>query len=201
MYHQPKPSPGGWCSAQRIQNLYDCRWQSYLYYGGPAQAGPDEVEGHRFVTAHGDSRSLRPHQSQLTLRQLLLQEKPFLKSTGPDAQSQWLPLHRGTYASPVSAYGIRCASGHAAAPTCRNDTASRPSSVSADAEPLRNGMTATGSHEYFYSLRGAQPPGEGYFCFAGSASLYPPHLLYSQEESQYVLLPQRSGRSVLDRRQ
>ena len=22
-------------------------------------------------------------------------------------------------------------------------------------------MTATGSHEYFYSLRGAQPPGEG----------------------------------------
>ena len=31
------------------------------------------------------------------------------------------------------------------------------------AEPLRNGMTATGSHEYFYSLRGAQPPGEGYF--------------------------------------
>ena len=153
--------PWGWCSAQRIQNLYDCRWQSYLYYGGPAQAGPDEVEGHRFVTAHGDSRSLRPHQSQLTLRQLLLQEKPFLRSTGPDAQSQWLPLHRGTYASPVSAYGIRCASGHAAAPTCRNDTASRPSSVSADAEPLRNGMTATGSHEYFYSLRGAQPPGEG----------------------------------------
>ena len=28
--------------------------------------------------------------------------------------------------------------------------------------PLRNGMTATGSHEYFYSLRGAQPPGEGF---------------------------------------
>ena len=24
-------------------------------------------------------------------------------------------------------------------------------------------MTATGSHEYFYSLRGAQPPGEGFF--------------------------------------
>ena len=23
-------------------------------------------------------------------------------------------------------------------------------------------MTATGSHEYFYSLRGAQPPGEGF---------------------------------------
>ena len=160
--------PGGLCPAQRIQNLYDCRWQSYLYYGGPAQAGPDEVEGHRFVTAHGDSRSLRPHQSQLTLRQLLLQEKPFLRSTGPDAQSQWLPLHRGTYVSPVSAYGIRCASGHAAAPTCRNDTASRPSSVSADAEPLRNGMTATGSHEYFYSLRGAQPPGEGFSLFRQS---------------------------------
>ena len=27
-------------------------------------------------------------------------------------------------------------------------------------------MTATGSHEYFYSLRGAQPPGEG-LRFAG----------------------------------
>ena len=40
-------------------------------------------------------------------------------------------------------------------------SASRPSSVSANAEPLRNGMTAIGSHEYFYSLRGAQPPGEG----------------------------------------
>ena len=38
----------------------------------------------------------------------------------------------------------------------------RPSSVMADAMPLRNGMTATGSHEYFYSLRGAQPPGEGF---------------------------------------
>ena len=42
-------------------------------------------------------------------------------------------------------------------------SASRPSSVSANAEPLRNGMTAIGSHEYFYSLRGAQPPGEGFF--------------------------------------
>ena len=31
------------------------------------------------------------------------------------------------------------------------------------AMPLRSGMTATGSHEYFYSLRGAQPPGEGFF--------------------------------------
>ena len=39
----------------------------------------------------------------------------------------------------------------------------RPSSVMACAMPLSNGMTATGSHEYFYSLRGAQPPGEGVF--------------------------------------
>ena len=29
-------------------------------------------------------------------------------------------------------------------------------------------MTATGSHEYFYSLRGAQPPGEGFFRLAGT---------------------------------
>ena len=25
------PSPLGWCSAQRICNANDCRWQSYLY--------------------------------------------------------------------------------------------------------------------------------------------------------------------------
>ena len=35
------------------------------------------------------------------------------------------------------------------------------------AMPLRNGMTATGSHVYFYSLRGAQPPGEGFFSVPG----------------------------------
>ena len=28
--------------------------------------------------------------------------------------------------------------------------------------PLSRGMTATGSHGYFYSLRGAQPQGEGF---------------------------------------
>ena len=78
-----KPSPGGWCSAQRIRNLYDCRWQSYLYYGGPAQAGPDEVEGHSVVPTYGDDWQLQPHQSQLTLRQLPLQGKPSLRSTGP----------------------------------------------------------------------------------------------------------------------
>ena len=44
----------------------------------------------------------------------------------------------------------------------------RSSSVSANAEPLSRGMTATGSHEYFYSLRGAQPPGEGYFAPFGA---------------------------------
>ena len=66
---QRKAFPWGVCPAQRIQNLYDCQWQSYLYYGGPAQAGPDEVEGSNFVPTYGDHRSLRPHQSQLTLRQ------------------------------------------------------------------------------------------------------------------------------------
>ena len=45
--------------------------------------------------------------------------------------------------------------------TVLRQTASRPSSVTPNGVPLRNGMTATGSHEYFYSLRGAQPPGEG----------------------------------------
>ena len=96
-----KPSPGGWCSAQRIQNLYDCRWQSYLYYGGPAQAGPDEVEGNSVVPTCGDNRSLRPHQSQLTLRQLPLQGKPFLRSTGVVAQSGGSPYTPGGFAIPI----------------------------------------------------------------------------------------------------
>ena len=85
-----KPSPGGWCSAQRIQNLYDCQWQSYLYYGGPAQAGPDEVEGHSVVPTYGENRQLRPHPSALKGCQLLLQEKPSLRSTGP------VPLREGS---------------------------------------------------------------------------------------------------------
>ena len=37
----------------------------------------------------------------------------------------------------------------------------RPSSVCPYGQPLSRGMTATGSHIHFYSLRGAQPPGEG----------------------------------------
>ena len=47
------------------------------------------------------------------------------------------------------------------------DSPYRPSSVTPDGVTLSNGMTATGSHEYFYSLRGAQPPGEGFFCSIG----------------------------------
>ena len=96
-----KPSPGGWCSAQRIKNLYDCQWQSYLYYGGPAQAGPDEVEGHSVVPTYGDDWRLRPHQSQLTLRQLPLQGKPFLRSTGVVAQSGGSPYTPGGFAIPI----------------------------------------------------------------------------------------------------
>ena len=38
-----------------------------------------------------------------------------------------------------------------------------PTSVSPDGlPPCSSGMTATGSHVYFYSLRGAQPQGEGF---------------------------------------
>ena len=38
-----------------------------------------------------------------------------------------------------------------------------PTSVSPDGlPPCSSGMTATGSHAYFYSLRGAQPQGEGF---------------------------------------
>ena len=29
----------GWCSAQRIQNIHDCRWQSYLDFGAPKGRG------------------------------------------------------------------------------------------------------------------------------------------------------------------
>ena len=37
----------------------------------------DEVEGNSVIPTYGDNRSLRPHQSQLTLRQLPLQGKPY----------------------------------------------------------------------------------------------------------------------------
>ena len=86
-----KPSPGGWCSAQRIRNLYDCRWQSYLYYGVTPFGVTDEVEGSSVVPTYGDNRWLRPHQSALAGCQLLLQEKPFLRSTGLVAQSKGSP--------------------------------------------------------------------------------------------------------------
>ena len=49
------PSPGGWCSAQRIRNLYDCRWQSYLYYGVTPFGVTDEVEGNSVVPTYGDN--------------------------------------------------------------------------------------------------------------------------------------------------
>ena len=49
-----KGSPGGWCSAQRIKNLYDCRWQSYRYYGVTPYGVTDEVEGNSIVPSYGD---------------------------------------------------------------------------------------------------------------------------------------------------
>ena len=54
--------------------------------------------------------------------------------------------------------------------------------------PRRNfsrGMTATGSHVHFYSLRGAQPPGEGYFSVPAV-----PTSIYTDQ------MPQDSGRGV-----
>ena len=48
-----------------------------------AKSVTDEVEGSNFVPTHGEERSLRPHQSALAGCQLPLQEKPFLRSTGP----------------------------------------------------------------------------------------------------------------------
>ena len=98
---EKKPSPGGWCSAQRIQNLYDCRWQSYLYYGVTPFGVTDEVEGSNFVPTYGNNRSLRPHQSALAGCQLPLQGKPSLRSTGAVAQSKGSPYTPGGSASPV----------------------------------------------------------------------------------------------------
>ena len=94
------------------------------------------------------------------------------RQVGSLLQSPTVHPLRATQAWPTSPYtpgGIRSAgvfpefgaSGRDAAPTNEIGGASRPSSVMAYAMTLRNGMTATGSHEYFYSLRGAQPPGEG----------------------------------------
>ena len=97
-----KPSPGG--------------------EGGPAQAGPDEVEGSNFVPTYGDHRSLRPHQSQLTLRQLPLQGKPLLCPISCSVDFNYSGI-------------VDWRAGHAAAPTLKNDTASRPSSDCPDGQP------------------------------------------------------------------
>ena len=47
-------------------------------------------------------------------------------------------------------------------------------------------MTATGSHEYFYSLRGAQPPGEG-----ESQSGQAPASNFAHSPQKCTTLPQR----------
>ena len=73
--HRPKPSPGG---------------EGVTPFGVT-----DEVEGSSVVPTYCDSRWLRPHQSQLTLRQLPLQGKPSLRSTGAVAQREALSCWRG----------------------------------------------------------------------------------------------------------
>ena len=76
------PSPGGWRSAQRIRNLYDCRWQSYLYYAVSPQGLTDEVEAgdsHHRLVLHC---SLRPHPVRLEPDHLPLQGKAFLRRSG-----------------------------------------------------------------------------------------------------------------------
>ena len=54
-----------------------------------AKSVTDEVEGNSVVPTYGDNRSLRPHQSQLTLRQLPLQGKP---SSLPEVLMSILPF-------------------------------------------------------------------------------------------------------------
>ena len=53
------------------------------------------------------------------------------------------------------------AGGRGMPPPLHAITMLHPAPHPAPSGPLSRGMTATGSHEYFYSLRGAQPPGEG----------------------------------------
>ena len=74
---QRKSLPLGAVPRAAKKKLYDCRWQSYLYYGVT-----DEVEGRNAVPTCGENRQLRPHQSALAGCQLLLQEKPSAPPAG-----------------------------------------------------------------------------------------------------------------------
>ena len=80
-----------------------------------AKSVTDEVEGNSVVPTYGDNRSLRPHQSQLTLRQLPLQGKPLLCPISCSVDFNYSGI-------------VDWRAGHAAAPTFINDTAYRPSS-------------------------------------------------------------------------
>ena len=73
------------------------------------------------------------------------------------------PYTPGGFRHSVSAYEIR-AGGACRRPYTQNQGCVPPLiRPKLRFRPLSSGMTVTGSHGYFYSLCGAQPPGEGYF--------------------------------------
>ena len=88
-----------------------------------------------------------------------------------------LPLHRGAFFSVPSALTSIFtalslqASGRGVPPPLHAKSILRPAPHPATSWPLSSGMTATGSHIDSYSLRGAQPPGEGIFPSAGQFCL------------------------------
>ena len=81
-----------------------------------------------------------------------------------------LPLHAGRLTPLCFCVWNSCGRGMPPPLPFIDDTASHPTSVTPKGvTPCSSGMTATGSHGYFYSLRGAQPQGEGF-----SQKLLPP---------------------------
>ena len=105
---------------------------------------------------------LAPSQRGLAGHQARLGECAINRSKDPVPQSQWLPCVGGAVTPSGVTEGVN------AIDTIKAIVRSSPTrllpytpSVCPKGQPLSSGMTATGSHGYFYSLRGAQPQGEG----------------------------------------
>ncbi|MDD7340627.1 MAG: hypothetical protein PUH63_01380, partial [Firmicutes bacterium] len=85
------------------------------YYGVTPFGVTDEVEGNSVVPTYGDNRQLRPHQSQLTLRQ----RRKGMTATGshvPFYSLRGAPPSRGSLSHRHFGVWNSSASGRAAAP-------------------------------------------------------------------------------------
>ena len=85
---------------------------------------------------------------------------------GREAVTAW-HCRGGGMPRPLEVYtqnrrGVKASPGGEAFGRCNPAAPTAPHPVRLEPDHRSRGMTATGSHVHFYSLRGAQPPGEGF---------------------------------------